>query len=41
MEDVKNAEATEEVVVEAEKKVKKEPKNKYKEEVIKLKSEID
>lgn len=41
MEDVKNAEATEEVVVEAEKKVKKEPKNKYKEEVIKLKAEID
>lgn len=40
MEDVKNTEATEEVV-EPEKKVKKEPKNKYKEEVIKLKAEID
>ena len=41
MEDVKNTETTEEVVVEPEKKVKKEPKNKYKEEVIKLKAEID
>ena len=40
MEDVKNTEATEEVV-EPEKKVKKEPKNKYKEEVIKLKAEVE
>ncbi len=41
MEEVKEEVVTEETVEEQEKKVKKEPKNKYKEEVIKLKAEVE
>ena len=40
-EEVKETTATEEVAEEQEKKVKKEPRNKYKDEVIKLKAEVE